>query len=342
MFGSAFQYPNINTPLRELGEIYLINKLITIPSRYQAFKAFDRRPAKVKERANNYDLAQKDAKSYVNELYEDRTHITLKVRQTLNFLREDIYNLPSSNNLQGKFEIGPVVRKMNSLKRNDWFTELIDYLPPPFFVSKIKFTDGSYFDDLSSGEKQKIYSLNSVIYHLRNLESINKNRRRNIEKQVSSYQSVNLIFDEVELYYHPQYQKETVSSLINLIRISNFKYITNINILFLTHSPFILSDIPIQNTALLTIDKKSGKSKLIKKKKQSFGTNIHDLLADNFFLTGSLIGNLADRRIMQLIEKIKAGKIGKEEKLMLKLIGDTFLKTSIEQFKKLNDKDSNR
>jgi hypothetical protein len=45
---------------------------------------------------------------------------------------------------------------------------------------------------------------------------------------------------------------------------------------------------------------------------------------------------------MQLIEKIKAGKIGKEEKLMLKLIGDTFLKTSIEQFKKLNDKDSNR
>lgn len=342
MFGSAFQYPNINTPLRELGEIYLINKLITIPSRYQAFKAFDRRPAKVKERADNYDLAQKDAKSYVNELYEDRTHITLKVRQTLNFLREDIYDLPSSNNLQGKFEIGPVVRKMNSLKRNDWFTELIDYLPPPFFVSKIKFTDGSYFDDLSSGEKQKIYSLNSVIYHLRNLESINKNRRRNIEKQVSSYQSVNLIFDEVELYYHPQYQKETVSSLINLIRISNFKYITNINILFLTHSPFILSDIPIQSTALLTIDKKSGKSKLIKKKKQSFGANIHDLLADNFFLTGSLIGNLADMRIMQLIEKIKAGKIGKEEKLMLKLIGDTFLKTSIEQFKKINDKDSNR
>lgn len=44
---------------------------------------------------------------------------------------------------------------MNSLKRNDWFTELIDYLPPPFFVSKIKFTDGSYFDDLSSGKNKK-------------------------------------------------------------------------------------------------------------------------------------------------------------------------------------------
>jgi len=93
---------------------------------------------------------------------------------------------------------------------------------------------------------------------------------------------------------------------------------------------------------LLTIDKKTGKSKLVKKKNQSFGANIHDLLSDNFFLTGSLIGNLSDRRIMQLIEKIKTDKVSKDDKLMLKLIGDTFLKTSIEQFKRLNDKDSNR
>lgn len=341
MFKDAKQYPSINTPLKELAEIYLINKLITIPSRYLAFKDFDKRPAKVKERPDNYDLTQSGAKSYVNELYEDSSHITLKVRQTLNFLREDIYNLPSGSDIKGRFEIGSVVRKMNSLKRNEWFTELIDYLPPPFFVSKIRFTDGSYFDDLSSGEKQKIYSLNSVIYHLRNLESINKNKRRNAEYQVSSYQSINLIFDEVELYYHPQYQKETVSSLLNLIRISNFKFIQNINIVFLTHSPFILSDIPIQNTTLLTIDKKTGKSKLVKRKKQSFGANIHDLLADNFFLTGTLIGDLADRRILQLIKKIKTGEVTKEDKLMLKLIGDTFLKTSIEQYKDSYDQNSN-
>jgi hypothetical protein len=341
MFRENFQYPAIDTPLKELAEIYLINKLITIPSRYQSFKDFDKRPAKVKERSDNYELTQSTAKHFVNELYADRSHITLKVRQTLNFLREDIYDLPTGLDLEGRFEIGSVVRKMNSLKRNEWFTELMDYLPPPFYVSKIRFTDGSYFDDLSSGEKQKIYSLNSVIYHLRNLESINKNKRRNERNHVSSFQSVNLIFDEVELYYHPQYQKETISSLLNLIRISNFKFIKNINIIFLTHSPFILSDIPIQNTALLTIDKKTGKSKLVKKKKQSFGANIHDLLADNFFLTGTLIGDLADKRIVQLIKKIKTGEITKEDKLMLKLIGDTFLKTSIEQYRDKNDQNSN-
>lgn len=341
MFKDTEQYPSIDTSLKELAEIYLINKLITIPSRYQTFKKFDKRFAKVRERSDNYDLTQNAAKSYVKELYEDSSHITLKVRQTLNFLREDIYDLPLGNDIQGRFEIGSVVKKMNSLKRNKWFTELIDYLPPPFFVSKIRFTDGSYFDDLSSGEKQKIYSLNSVIYHLRNLESINKNKRRNTENQISSYQSVNLIFDEVELYYHPQYQKETISSLLNLIRISNFKFIKNVNIIFLTHSPFILSDIPIQNTTLLTIDKKTGKSRLVKRKKQSFGANIHDLLADNFFLTGTMIGDLADRRIVQLIKKIKTGKVTNEDKLLLKLIGDTFLKTSIEQYKDNNDQNSN-
>ncbi len=342
MFNSTVTYPKIKTSITEYAEIYLINKLITIPAKYKSFEEFDKRFARVKERTDNYELTQNNARDYVKDLYEDRSHITLKVRQALNFLKEDIYELPTGLDFKSQFDLGSMVRKMNTLKRNDWFTELIDYLPPPFLFSKIRFTDGSYFEDLSSGEKQKIYSLNSVIYHLRNLESINKNKNRNTEKKISSYQSVNLIFDEVELYYHPQYQKETVSSLLNLIRIANFNFIKDINIIFLTHSPFILSDIPIQNTTLLTIDKKSGRSKLIKKKKQSFGANIHDLLADNFFLSGTLIGELADKRIMKLINNIENDKTSKENNLMLKLIGDTFLKSSIEQYKISNGQDSNK
>ena len=154
MFGDSISYPAINTPVKEYAEIYLINKLITIPTRYESFKDFDKRFARVKERADNYDLTQRAAKSYANELYEDRSHVTLKVRQTFNFLKEDIYNLPSNLDFQSKFDLKSVVKKMNSLKRKDWFTELIDYLPPPFLFSRIRFADDSYFEDLSSGEKQ--------------------------------------------------------------------------------------------------------------------------------------------------------------------------------------------
>ena len=75
----------------------------------------------------------------------------------------------------------------------------------------------------------------------------------------------------------------------------------------------------------------------MKKKKQSFGANIHDLLADNFFLTGTLIGDFADRKIMNLIKQIKNDQQSKEAKLLLKLIGDTFLKSSIEQYRLNND-----
>lgn len=343
MFHGQASYPKINTSILKYAEIYLINKLITIPKRYQSFHEYDKPRAPIQELVDNYDLTVTGASNYVDELYEDRSHITLKVRQTLNFLREDIYSIPDNRNLRGSFELNSVARQMNSLKRKDWFSESIDYLPPPFFTSSIRFADGSYFEDLSSGEKQKIYSLNSVIYHLKNLESINKNGKRNIKKKVTAYNSINLVFDEVELYYHPQFQKETVASLLNLIRLANLRYINNINIIFLTHSPFILSDIPIQNTVLLNIDKKTGKTKLITKKKQSFGANIHDLLSDNFFLTDSLIGNFADRKIMQLIKKIKEGKWDRSDSgLILKLIGDNFLKHSIQQFKKSNDQDKNR
>lgn len=338
-FNDSFTYPTVKTPIQEYAEIYLINKIITIPTKYESYKGFDKRFAKAKERPDNYKFINRKVREYVNELYQDRSHITLKVRQTLNFLREDIYNLPSTIESESSFDLNSMVRIMNELKRKDWFTELIDYLPPPFLFSKIRFKDGSYFEDLSSGEKQKIYSLNSIIYHLKNLESINKNWERNKVKKIIAYDSVNLIFDEVELYYHPQFQKETISSLLYFIRIANLKYIRNINIIFLTHSPFILSDIPIQNTALLDIDKKTGKTKLVKNKKQSLGANIHDLLADNFFLTDTLVGNFADNKIMQLIKKIKISPVTNNEKRVLKLVGDTFLKSSIEQFIKSNDKD---
>ncbi|UVD80100.1 hypothetical protein NWE55_02065 [Myroides albus] len=342
MFKGNFQYPKIDTQIKELAEIYLINKIITIPTKYKTFEAFDKRIEKDKERINNYKITEKLANAFVEELCEDKSHITLKVRQTLNFLREDLYDLSFQDFSANKFDIKSVVKKMNQLRQQEWFTDPLDYLPPPFLISKIKFNDGSYFDDLSSGEKQKIYSLNSIIYHLRNLDSINKNKTRNLINNVSSYQSINLIFDEVELYYHPQYQKETIHSLLDLIRISNFKFIENINIIFLTHSPFILSDIPSQNTIQMTIDKKTGKSKMIKRKQQSFGANIHDLLANNFFLTGPLIGNLADKKIMELINNIKNQNITKNDKLLLQLIGDTFLKTSIELYSNKHDKNSDK
>ena len=340
-FNSEIEYPIIDNEINKYAEIYLIHKLITIPTRYPVFSEFEKIIRK-KESQDNYNLLKGNAKKYVEELHKDRSHITLKVRQTLNFLREDIFEIKDLD-FNAKLELDPLIKRIKKNVKKDWFTETVDYIPPPFLVSRIQFNDGSYFNELSSGEKQKIFSLNSIIYHLKNLDSIHRNSYKNSTTGIVEYDTINLIFDEIELYYHPEFQKNIISDLLTFIRRANYKYIKNINMLFLTHSPFILSDIPKQNILLLKFDSKIGKSIQVKNNDQTFGANIHDLLADNFFLNGTLIGKHADKKITSLINSIKKDEKSKDNTKILNIIGDTFLKTSIEQFEKMKyGKDRNR
>ena len=161
--------------------------------------------------------------------------------------------------------------------------ELIDILPPPFFSIDIEFKDNGRFSDLSSGEKQRIFSIATLIYHLNNLNSINKVTVR------YKYDYVNIVFDELELYFHPDLQRTLVYDLLSNIRKIKMGSIHAINILFITHSPFILSDIPVNN--ILALDK-SG-IPIARRLDQTFGANIFDLLKENFFLENGPMGEQA-------------------------------------------------
>jgi predicted ATP-binding protein involved in virulence len=253
-------------------------------------------------------------------------------------LRNNIFDI-NDLSFHSKLELNPLIKLINENLKKDWFTETMDYIPPPFLVSRIQFKDDSYFQELSSGEKQKIYSLNSIIYHLKNIDSIHKNKSKNEENGIVVYDTINLIFDEIELYYHPEFQKNIIYELLIFIRKANYKFIKNINMLFLTHSPFILSDIPLQNILHLDINSKTGKTTQLNKRNQTFSANIHDLLGDNFFLNDTLIGKHADKKILGLINSIKKQKASREDIKLLNIIGDTFLKSSIKEFRKKNDKD---
>lgn len=82
------------------------------------------------------------------------------------------------------------------------------------------------FSSLSSGEKQQIYSINSIFYHLINLESIPKDGNR------ISYEYINIILEEIELYFHPEYQRTYIYKLIEGIKKLNLKKIKGINFIF--------------------------------------------------------------------------------------------------------------
>lgn len=292
MFKGEFSYPLLNSEIERYAEIYLIQKLITIPTRYTIFSDYNKK-RRVKDVIDNYTIVNANASKYVKELYQDRSHITIKVRQTLNFLRKNIFGFKNEN-FKVKLDLNSIVTAMDENIDKNWYTEMVDYLPPPFLVSQILFEDGSYFHHLSSGEKQKIYSLNSIIYHLKNIDSVHKNNHKNKEKGVIVYDTVNLLFDEIELYYHPDFQKKIMSELLEFVKKAKYEYIKNINMIFLTHSPFILSDIPSQNIMYL----KKGSCLLGNDRPaKSFGANITDLLADSFFINGGLIGDFAKGKI---------------------------------------------
>ena len=148
---------------------------------------------------------------------------------------------------------------------------------------------------LSSGERQRIYSLNSILYHLLNLNSVHYN-----ENAKYKYENLNIILDEIELYYHPEMQIEYIKDLIDNVNKFNLDRIKNLNFIFVTHSPFILSDIPKQNVLFL----ENGRS-INYENKNTFGANITDLLADSFFINDGLIGDFAKEKISITLEWLK-------------------------------------
>jgi hypothetical protein len=256
-------------------EIYLIEKIKTITKRYQPyykFKEFEKNPILKNE--------------YFDDLIKDRSHITLKVNQVLNYFNENIY-FDHEEVITRPIAIDiKKTREILSKKPGD----TTQFLVPSIFDSEIIFEDESSFENLSSGEKQKIYSLNSIIYHLRNIDSVHNIKNTSY----ITYTNANLILDEIELYYHPKIQKSTINDFIDLIKNVNFQYLKNLNIIFLTHSPLILSDI-INNNVLYLNKAGKGDNKL------SFAANIVNLYADSFFIGDYLIGDYARNKIDETI-----------------------------------------
>ncbi len=176
--------------------------------------------------------------------------------------------------------------------------------------------------ELSSGEMQMMQTLSTHAYHIRNLMSV--------DDKVIKYHNINMVFDEVEICFHPEYQRQFVSRLLAMLNaLCRFKQDYNFNIFILTHSPFILSDIPSTNVLYL----EDGRSSKIES--ETFGQNISELLNQNFFLdyfVGEYSKNWINSLIDYLLDSNKVEKNAKEGiKNSINIIGDVFLKKSLEK-----------
>ena len=261
---------------------------------------------------------------YIHDLLGDQTHRTKKLRQQLAFLvflgTEGYYAIQAdvvlANDIdvfikenEGKF-FYESEKKRNKPTTNFKFQKE-DLLPPPIadvtlmivkredkktFESNPKSVGLIPFTGLSSGERQIAYTLGNVLYHLVNLNSTLHDV--SIEKEHLSflkYPHVCMLMDEVELYYHPDLQRKFVKLLLDSITSVPLDNIYDINITLVTHSPFVLSDIPQSNILCL----QQGESE--SRQGQTFGANIVDLLNESFFLQGT-IGDIAQSCINEVVE----------------------------------------
>lgn len=172
-------------------------------------------------------------------------------------------------------------------------------LPPPIFDTRLILKKGENgfvpFDRLSSGERQFAYTISNFLYHLVNIDSAwNDYYKDHNHAEVVKYHYVNVIFDEVELYFHPDMQRRFMSSLMDALHSVRFsEHLRGINIMLATHSPFILSDIPQSNILCLgeqnySID-------------YAFGANILSLLSKGFFMESSF-GEFAKKEIEAIVD----------------------------------------
>jgi ABC-type oligopeptide transport system ATPase subunit len=332
LYKAYFELDNIyieDTPEIQLVQFYVINKIIKICEKYPNYKKYIKKGKFV------------DIDFLTSDLIKDSSHVTFKLKQALNFIFYGFY-VDYLNN-QGK--IFNTEKLSSFLKNLILFKEsvgsavaLIELLPPPFFEIELILNNDLSFNDLSSGEKQKIYSISSIAYHIINLNSV---KNTGHSDDLFKYKYVNVIFDEVELYFHPDFQRNFVHDVIDYlekINSSNVEHISGINICFATHSPFILSDIPNANILYLQKDEITKKSKQFSNRHaHTFGANIHELFTDTFFLKDGLMGEFARKKIVSLIEDINnlpdkfISKEVFEQKFQnrISIIGEPFLRSKL-------------
>ena len=150
-----------------------------------------------------------------------------------------------------------------------------------------------------------------------------------------------LFLDESETSLHPQLQRQLVNYMIEFFEV--FIPRARVHIIFATHSPILLSDIPKGNCTFL--DKDISFDQI----SDTFGANIFDLYRIPFNMTSGAIGAFAERKINDAIGKVAsvvkknfaakraggkaAAKVPNTAERTLSIIGNPVIKSYVNDLK---------
>lgn len=324
--------------------VYLAFKTLIIATRYPSYNEYQTFAMPTNLFSEVDTTTRTTLQNLVKAINEDNSHITLKVRQMKHFLEALKNNAFKNVDLM----IGSIcidsyitcVRGKSDSKDIKDINDIQKFLPPSFFTCEIelkRIKDEKIeiipLARLSSGERQYLYTFSTFIYHTLNLLSINSDNR-------VRFCRLNLVMDEVEICFHPEYQRRFISEMIGYIERLGLNKNMSFNILIATHSPFILSDILKGNILYLDDGQNAN---ITDEFKNSFCANICDLLYQSFFLKEGFIGEYSRQKLRSIFlllnkskylstKEIKEKRIEEQINFYIEEVGDPFI---IMQLKKL-------
>lgn len=294
------------------------------------------------------------------KINQDNSHVTKKIKRALNYLLvsenekfKDSFNGTDYFHLLKECYIKRICKsEKDKIKEYQYFNKNNPFairknisfvspnrvdlcLPPPVFLYELVLKRDNVqakkkikYNNLSSGELQLLQTLSVHAYHISNLLSVQ-------EKDRPQYRNVNLIFDEVEICFHPEYQRSFINRFIEMVNDMKWTNYALINVFVMTHSPFILSDIPSNRVLYMdegSMDKKKNEDNSLSDK-ETFGQNIGSLLCNSFFLK-YYVGDFAKKKINEILDEFDKDKsMSKEEfERKVQIFGDSFLRRQMLEY----------
>lgn len=325
---------------------YVVYKILKIGKNY---KKYNKILSNLRKTNCSLDLLH----HHIDELLYDYSHITMKLRRTLMYLESKIYD-------DGRqvYKLKDIEEKAKTFIADyNLFNELphrelADFLPPPIFDIEFQIVkrenideNGNYneqniipFWSLSSGERQIAYIISNFVYHVVNINSVHYNEVDVVANQpLLKYKYINVIFDEIELYFHPDLQPRFLFLIVEALKSIHIEYIEGINILLVTHSPFVLSDLPKSNVLALSRTNEDVVG-------ETFCANIQEMLGQNFFMEYSM-GKIAQKQVEEIfctynhIAGNEHVEISEEDwkrfSYVTSIVGDEYLHSSLSRVMKI-------
>jgi nicotinamide mononucleotide adenylyltransferase len=304
-----------NNDIKGLSKLYIIIKILTIDKNKIDIELHDELYTTLENIYFGNVSVDEIISILDNKLYSLNTvkldsYETIKIYDSILFLK--------SINEQNTYEF--IVDKIKNNEMLDIKSMPLEIESLPSWLNIKFFDEEKSYESLSTGEKSIFILLITILYQVTNIND-------------TVYKTIHIILDEIEMNLHPEWQKKFFREFLNSLNKVRKKKIC---LTLITHSPFILSDMPKQNVIFLKKDEKTGKciNSTDKIDLNPFGANIHTLLSHGFFMKDGLMGEFAKSKISKILNFLN----GKNKfidtpinqiKPTIEIIGEDFLREKL-------------